>query len=475
MKKQKLKVLFIASECAPVVKVGGLGDVIGSLPKALKKIGVDVSVLIPKYRKIKGINPKLKKSFKIDFGDKKEKVTLYKAKIPNSEVSLYLLENKKYISSGGVYFSSSAMAFTQKEINRFAFFSKAAIPFISEFNPDIVHCHDWHVGIIPDLLKKENIRIPSIFTIHNLANQGFSQLGILRKLSFIKTPSALINWDAQDGNLDFILQGIVSSDILTTVSPSYAKEVMTPDFGEGLNEILKAREARIFGILNGIDYGVWNPQKDEKIFRKYSIKNYKKKKAENKKALQEKLGLPNDSKVPVLAMISRLTWQKGFDLMLDIFDKILEQKVQIVILGVGEKVLEKSLKTKERKNKTKVSVNIKFDERLAHQIYAGADIFIIPSRFEPCGLCQMIAMRYGTVPVVRKTGGLADTVEDKKTGFVFEEYKPSALFEKIKQALNLYSNKRKWQDLIVAIMKKDFSWKKSAKEYLKIYKKLIDI
>ena len=488
-----------AAECAPFVKVGGLADVIGSLPKALHKLGVDVRVVVPKYQEISNLKSQISNKFKIPnfkfktkFGGT-ETVEVYEAKLPGSEVPIYFLENQKYLSGGGVYFSKDAVASEQKEIERFAFFSKAVGEFVKkgEWKPDVVHCNDWHTGLVPNLVKSEKLKVKSsgalrpatVFTIHNLANQGFSDLSILKNFDSVTQESELIKWDAEDDNLDLMLQGITAADIINTVSPTYAKEILTPEFGEGLHEVLKAREGRLYGILNGIDDQIWDPRTDSKIEFNYSLKDGLAGKVGNKIYLQKELGLAASPERPVIGIITRLAEQKGLDLLLDIFEEVLGLGAQLVILGVGDPEMEQELKVKSEKSgqagersSIKVEKNFafinRFDEELAHRIYAGSDLFLMPSKFEPCGLVQIIAMRYGALPIVRATGGLKDTVEDGETGFVFEEYSPEALFAVIERAVGRFGVKNvEFRQMIARAMRADFSWKHSAQEYLQLYQK----
>lgn len=493
MEEKKLKVLVAAAECAPFVKVGGSADVIGSLPKALHKLGVDVRVVIPCYKEVKNLKLKAKScssKFKVKFGGTEE-VAVYESKLPGSEVPIYFLENQEYLSGGGVYFSKDAVASEQKEIERFAFFSKAVGEFVKkgEWKPDVVHCNDWHTGLVPGLLKLEaggsklermlearswkssvqhrasfqasSVKRPvSIFTIHNLANQGFSELGLLKNFDSVTQESELIKWDAEDDNLDLMLQGITASDVLNTVSPTYAKEILTPEFGEGLHEVLKAREGRLYGILNGIDDQIWDPRTDSKIEFNYSLKDGLAGKVGNKVYLQKELGLAASPERPVIGIITRLAEQKGLDLLLDIFEEVLGLGAQLVILGVGDPEMEQELKVKSEKLKVEKNFAFinRFDEELAHRIYAGSDLFLMPSKFEPCGLVQIIAMRYGALPIVRATGGLKDTVENGETGFVFEEYSPEALFAVIERAVGRFGVKNvEFRQMIARAMRADFS------------------
>lgn len=475
-----MQVLIIASECAPLVKVGGLGDVIGSLPKALRYLGINVSVAIPLYQHLlKNFSEPFVK-FSINFGGKKEEVFVVKGILPHSEVPLLLFGNHFYISSGGVYLDPSAFASSQQEIERFAFFSSAVVQFLKNQTEevDVIHLNDWHTGLIPNLLRKENISLSSIFTIHNLANQGFSNLSLMEKLSFSKKGDRLLSWDAQDDNLDCILQGIIGADVISTVSPTYAQEILTPEFGEGIEEVLKSREGRIFGILNGIDTEIWNPRKDPFIFSHYDSTSWKRGKKNNKIFLQKRLNLRPDLENPLLGMISRLTSQKGVDLLCHVIPKIMEKNIQLVILGKGDKKLEEKLQIREKEfsKSGNISVKIEFDEQLAHQIFAASDFILMPSRFEPCGLPQMIGMRYGVLPIVRKTGGLADSVKDGVTGFSFVSYTDQALWQTMEQAVSIFMEKKQqYQEMVDNALKQDFSWKRSAREYMKLYQKAIEV
>jgi starch synthase len=487
-KPAKLKVLIAASECAPFAKVGGLADVIGSLPKALHKLGVDVRVVIPRYQQLNLPNNGTMKQFShffVDFeeGQEEQEVKVYESKLPDSEVPIYFFKNDKYLSSGGIYFSKDAFVSSQEEIKRFAFFSKAVAEFLrASLVIGVVHANDWHTGMIPNLTKNSKFKIQNyqpatVFTIHNLANQGFADLSILKNLNSVTAESQLIKWDAQDDNLDFMLQGITNADVVSTVSPTYAKEILTPEFGEGLHQVLKAREARLFGILNGIDYDVWNPATDPLLEFNYDLtKNLEEglsKKLGNKLHLQKHLGLKIDEKVPLMGMVNRLAAQKGLDILLDTLPEILDLGPQLVILGVGDPELEKRLSTINNQQSTigNFAFINRFDEELAHRIYAGADLFLMPSQFEPCGLVQLIAMRYGALPIVRGVGGLKDTVKDGETGFVFGEYSPEALIATVERALACCGLQTPaYRPMVKAAASQDFSWEARAKEYLHLYK-----
>jgi starch synthase len=487
VKRQKIsngvKVLFVASECTPIAKVGGLGDVIGSLPKALKDLGVDVRICLPKY----AIIDFKKYKFELinrDIKVKDEKVKIYQGFLPESEprslgdkVPVYLLENEKYFGENGVYFEKSAFVSSLKEIERFLFFSQAILEIFSALNwqPDIIHCHDWHTAIVPLLLKTKTWKLePKILlTIHNLANQGEWKVAEIFDFLDLKDSEieSLKIRNGEDGNFNIFQQGILNSDLLNTVSPNYAKEILTKEYGEGLENSLLQRKKELFGILNGIDYTFFNPETDPDLKKNYSKKNLEGK-IENKLELQKVLNFKKDPRIPLFSFIGRLTPQKGIDLIIKIIPELVKMDCQFVFLGVGMENYEKKLLELSQRYPQNISAQIKFDPVLAQKIYGGADIFSMPSRFEPCGLGQMIAMRYGTIPIARQTGGLTDTIENKKTGFLFKEYKAEAFLETIKTALNLYQDKKAWQKLVKEAMKKDFSWKKSAREYLKLYQVL---
>ncbi|MFH1565920.1 MAG: glycogen synthase [bacterium] len=488
-----MKVLVVASECTPVVKVGGLGDVVGSLPKALKKLGIDVRIVIPGYKDIvslesKETNPQIEsRKFAIHYGSEAQKITLHQTTLPDTDIPLYFIENEKYISNGGVYMDPSAFASSQEEIERFAFFSKAVVElFVSRedvFFPDIVHCNDWHTGMVSQLIKVEaryiELKRPAtIFTIHNIANQGMSATDVIDRLDGEElSKSQFIKWDSADDNLDFIMQGILGSDVINTVSMTYSEEIKTSEYGEGLNEVIKAKEARVFGILNGIDNLAFNPSTDTHLKINYSLDSVDsvlKGKAANQKLLKRELNL-KENDLPLIGLVSRLTIQKGIDLFVSSMDEMINMGFQIVILGTGDKTIENTIISKM--SDLKLSGNcagiIKFDEGIARRVYASSDIFVIPSRFEPCGLTQMIAMRYGAVPVVRAVGGLKDTVKEGVTGFLFNEFNQIEFLSAIKRAKRVYDDKSLWEKVVSNCIMADFSWDKSAKEYVLLYGKAL--
>jgi starch synthase len=474
MKTKNLKVLFAASECTPIAKVGGLGDVIGSLPKALKKLGVDVRIVIPEYKIVKTKRHKFSlKATKVKV--KNSQINVFQGFLPESRVILYLLEKEQYFAENGIYFEKSAFVSSFKEIQRFLFFSLAVLETFQNINwrPDILHCHDWHTAIIAPLLKSKNWKIKpkTLLTIHNLANQGkWRTSNVLRFLSLEGNEINSIEGKDERKKLNILAQGILNADLLNTVSPTYAKEILTKKYGEGLEKILLKRKKDLHGILNGIDQERFNPREDSNIKTNYSVRSLIKKK-ENKVALQGVFNLPGRD-VPLFGFISRLTYQKGVDLIEKIIPWLVNSESQLVILGTGEKKYEETLSRLTKKYPYNISARIKFDPVLAQKIYAGSDFFLMPSRFEPCGLGQLISQRYGTIPIVRETGGLSDTVEEQKTGFLFKRYKLGSFWKAVKRALNIYRDKKKLELMQKRTMKKDFSWKNSAKEYLKLYNKL---
>jgi len=480
MGKKKLKVLFVASECTPIAKVGGLGDVVGSLPKALKELGVDVRICLPKYQ-IVGF-----KKYKFDLISgkikvKNEKIDIWQGFLPENDVPVYLLDNEKFFGKNGVYFERSAFVGSFKEIERFLFFSQAVLEILPaiDWRPDIIHCHDWHTAILPVLAKLQirdsKFEIRNLLTIHNLANQGkwrAKEIFYFFNLKGKETESLKIR--DREGNFNILQQGILNADLINTVSPTYAKEILTNEYGEGLEESLIKRKKELFGILNGIDEKRFDPETDPDLKINYSYQNLERK-IENKIHLQEILNFKKSPEIPLFGFIGRLTSQKGIDLIIEIIPQLVKIGCQLVILGVGIADYEKKLLELSQKYPQNISSQIKFDPVLAQEIYAGADIFLIPSKFEPCGLVQMIAMRYGAIPIGRKTGGLVNTIEDGKTGFLFEKYETKTFFQTIKKALNLCQDKKEWQKIQKRAMRKDFSWQKSAIEYLKLYKKLLKL
>lgn len=463
------KVLFVASECSPLVKVGGLADVVGALPQDLKDLGIDVRICLPKYQVIDSEKYKFEPVSKNIFL-KNEKVNIYRGFLPQSRVVVYLLENEKYLSQNGIY---------SNEIKRFLFFSQAVLQIFPAIDwlPDIIHCHDWHTSIIPLLLRSEanNLKFKNLLTIHNLAQQGkWNAEEVLDFLSFKNEKIKSLEIRDKIGDFNVLQQGILNADLINTVSFNYAREILTQEHGQGLEEHLLKRKNDLFGILNGIDNKKFNPETDPDLKSNYSFRNFEKK-IENKSYLQEFLNFKKDQKIPLFGFIGRLDFQKGIDLIIQVIPQMVKKGCQLVILGTGNSDYENKILQISQKYPQNISSQIKFDAVLAQRIYAGIDAILIPSLFEPCGLIQMISMRYGTVPVARKTGGLADTIEEGKTGFLFKEYNAESFLTAINKVFEAYQNRKDWLELTERAMEKDFSWKNSALEYLKLYKKLLNV
>ncbi len=459
-----------AAEAAPFAKVGGLADVVGSLPPALSGLGVDVRVIMPLYGSISRRKYGLKKKIPrivICAGGRDHIINVWEGRLPRTRVRAYFIEEPGYFGSEEVYAKKN-------NAERFLFFSLAclhALPHL-KFRPDIIHCHDFHTALIPDLLKAHNFSwfrdTKTVFTIHNLNYQGASGLEVLSTGGLSAHALKSLSRDARDGDINFMVQGILGADAVTTVSETYAREITTRVYGAHLDNIMRRRRDDLTGIVNGIDTDFFDPAKDKFIKKNYSPKSFKGKIAD-KLYLQKKLGLPVDPKIPIAGLVSRLVEQKGTDL---IDEKVVSLDCQFVVLGTGKQPYEDSLKKLAKKYPSKVSAQITFNLRLAQEIYAGADIFLMPSRFEPCGLGQMIAMRYGTVPVARATGGLADTI-NKNTGFLFKKFTSGALRQALASALHVYYHKpRQWRKMQINGMRKDFSWDNSARKYLSLYRKL---
>lgn len=473
-----MKILFIASECAPIVKVGGLADVVGSLPNALKKLGINVSVVIPFYPSIK-IKDGLKlreANVPLSFGGRKEAFDLWQTYLPfrgaknKNLVPLYLVKNDKFFSPNVYFEKDASSAGNVKEAASFFFLSAAGVKAAEILKPDVLHCHDWHTALAAYLVRAADFQPKTVLTIHNLEYQG----------SYARR--AVKNLLAIDGRglVNCLKIGILNADLITTVSPTYAKEILTKEFGAGLESCLRKRQDSLAGILNGLDDFRFNPQSDPALKSRYSFASLERK-LENKTFLQKRLFGKVRLEIPVLGIISRLADQKGLELIMKIFDRLMEKDLQFVLLGRGADAYEKFFEKRAKKLPQKFSAKIGFNENFAHQIYAGADMFLMPSRFEPCGLGQQIAMKYGTVPIGRATGGIKDTVKSvvveggkaEGTGFLFKKYDPSEFFRAIEKALDLFDNKKIWRQIQINGMRQDFSWEKSAKTYVSLYKKLI--
>ncbi len=476
-----MRIVFVASEGVPYSKTGGLADVVGALPKALAGLGHEVEVLLPRYRMTKPGRPILSmKSVTLPLASGFRFASIQDGGEANG-VHTFLVDLPKYFDREGLYQDKGQDYPDNAE--RFAAFSLAALEFSkrSAAPPDILHCHDWQSALVPIYLRHLYAedeflsRTSVVFTVHNLGYQGLFPPHILPHISL---HAGLFTIDGLEfyGKVNLLKGGIVYSDFITTVSRKYAEEIQTPEYGCGLEGVLMSRAERLEGILNGVDYEAWDPATDKLLAANYTPESLEGKKA-CKKALLEKMAVaaPVLSR-PVIGIVSRFAAQKGFDLIADIAERLAELDLYIVALGTGEPVYEELFRTMAAKYPGKFLVKVAYDNTLAHQIEAGSDMFLMPSRYEPCGLNQIYSLKYGTVPVVRATGGLDDTIEpfDGKTGtgFKFSEYSPQALFKVIHQALEVFRQPKAWQRLMLNGMRKDFSWTSSAKQYAKIYQAL---
>jgi starch synthase len=472
------KILFVSSEVYPLIKTGGLADVCSSLPKALTELGQDIHIIIPNYPSLKTVGDvHFLCSLRID----NHPINILETTIPDSSVIAWLVDCPElFNTTGNPYLNEQGLPWANSA-ERFALFCRVAVEVAMDkvnrnWKPDIVHCNDWQSGLVPALLSMEADRPKTVFTIHNMAYQGLFPVASVYALNL---PGQLWNPNGLEfhGMLSFIKGGIAYADRITTVSPTYALEIQTPAFGYGLEGLLAYRSHNLIGIINGIDMDEWNPETDPHIHQRYSIESLPEKQY-NKTELQRRVNLPVNDSVPLFGLISRLVEQKGIDMIIECLPEMMTLPMQLVLLGNGDKVYEQRLQNLARLYPDKIVIIIDYNESLAHLIEAGSDVFLMPSRFEPCGLNQMYSQRYGTIPIVRKTGGLADTVVDalpeslanhSATGIVFKEAHAGALLEAIKRALLLYSNHAAWQQMQTNAMRKDFSWHRSAEQYLALY------
>jgi starch synthase len=480
-----MKICFVSSESDPFIKTGGLADVSGSLPLALTQLECEVKIFLPLYDLIDTIKYNINaiegiKDVEVKIGEKSVFFNLYTCKLHNTSIDVYFVDCSKYFHRKKVYTNDP------DEDERFILFQKAV--FISlqklQWSPDIIHCNDWQTGLIPAFLKKDYYSYDlfkntvSVFSIHNIAYRG-----LFDKSSFLKTNFPLEDFQPfspfELNNLFcFIKAGISYAEIVTTVSPTYAKEIQTSEFGAGLEGVLVERKDDLYGIINGINSELWNPEKDKLIPFNYTYSTLDNK-IKNKKELLRKVKLEFSENTPLLGIVSRFAWQKGFELFEPIIEKLLSKNLQLIVLGEGESKYEEFFRKISEKYPEKITVFVEYNNELAHQITALSDIFLMPSKYEPCGLNQMYSLKYGTVPIVRKTGGLADTVRDVDeyietgNGFTFTDFDSTQFFDTIERALSYFKNKEKWKAIVKTGMKEDFSWTNSAKKYMEIYEKAI--
>ncbi len=476
--ERPLRILILAAEIVPFAKVGGLADVVGALPKSLAELGHDVRLAMPRYGQVDPERFKLNTvldAVTVNMTNFHVQVSVRQGAIGDA-VPVYMIDAPRYFERENIY------GYTD-DGERFILFCRAALEAMRalDWSPDVIHCNDWHTGIVPNWLHTIYHEDPfyatsaTVYTIHNLAYQGIFGYRIL-EVAGVADHGFLYPQIPELANVvDLMGRGILFADAVTTVSERYAQEILTPNFGEKLDHLLRSRHERLFGILNGIDYQEMNPATDRYIHTPFDADSLDKR-AENKRALQEQAHLPVRSDVPLLAMISRLANQKGFDLLAQIAQPLLAQSVQFVVLGIGDQHYHEMFQNLAARYPEQVAIFLTFNTELAQRIYAGSDMFLMPSRFEPCGLGQLIAMRYGSVPIVRSVGGLADTVQEydphtgEGNGFTFTNYDPWELFAAIVRALEVYRFTDIWRTLQQRGMAADHSWQASARRYVEVYR-----
>jgi len=487
-----MNIAMVTPEVVPFSKTGGLGDVVGALPHALEKLGHDVVVFSPLYSMVRSSAEQLgialeespAGTISVQVGDFEVKGRVMQASMPGTQATAYFLENDAYYDRPGLYVSPADGTDYQDNSERFIFFCRGVLEACKAMGlvPDVFHCHDWQTGLIPVYLKHlyqdDFPRSASVFTVHNVAYQGLFWHWDMKLTGL---PWELFNWRMLEyyGNLSFLKAGLVGADKLTTVSKKYAEEIQTEKYGLGLEGVFRDRVDDLTGIVNGVDYTVWSPESDPALPANYSAEDLSGK-AACKKALQEAFNLPQEADVPVMGMIGRLVNQKGLDLLTEALPNLMDEPLQLVVLGTGERLYHDLLEQATGRYPDKVGARLDFDESLAHLIEAGSDLFLMPSRFEPCGLNQLYSMKYGTVVVVSETGGLADTVSDYgpedgpgaqgSTGFVFPPDDVKGMTTAIKRALRLYrEGSEKWRALMLRGMSQDWSWERSARQYVEVY------
>ncbi|MFP4466377.1 MAG: glycogen synthase GlgA [Candidatus Goldiibacteriota bacterium] len=484
--EKKLKILFAASEAVPFAKTGGLADVAGALPKALREMGHDVRLVMPGYSSISkekfNIKPTGKK-VTVDIALTEHVGEIYETTIPDTDIPVYFIQSGSFFDREELYRTPQGEYWDNAE--RFMFFSRAAVEMMKTvgFQPDVVNCSDWHTGLVPVYLKtiysgdKFYSSIKTVYSIHNIAYQGVFGKDKLSHAGFgweLYNPEQLEFY----GGINYMKGGMVFSDVINTVSERYKEEIQTGEYGYGLDGVLRARSSDLRGILNGIDYTQWDPRTDKLLDVNYGPQNMEKK-TELKKKLLAAAGLDYYENIPLIGLVTRLDDQKGLDFIAAIIDEMMKFNIQFIVLGTGEERYHNMFYEMKDRYPEKIGVNIKFDNRIAHNIYGGSDMFLMPSRFEPCGLGQLISLKYGTVPIVRETGGLADTVAQynfktkQGNGFVFKGYNPWELMQTIRIAVDAYKNKTVWKRIVSNGMKQNFSWDEAAKKYVEMYKDII--
>ena len=479
---KRLKVLFVSAEVEPFAKTGGLADVAGSLPKELSLLGHDVRIVMPRYGFIDE-KTEYVSDFPVEMGDRKETCIIKQSNIADAEqnkIPVYFIENHHYFNREGIYCYND-------DAQRFILLCKAALEMLPHigFRPDIIHCNDWHTGPVCLMLKEKYGRLDyykdmaTVFTVHNLEYQGNFDAGVT---CFLNLEEGYFTSEKAEfyGMFSFMKCGLVYSDIINTVSRQYAGEILTSAYGERLEGVLQSRKKDLYGIVNGISYDEFNPREDQCLYKNFDKNSFELKK-ENKTALQKKLKLSKSPK-PLMGIVTRLTGQKGLELLISCIEDVIEKEaVQLVVLGLGDEYYYKAFSNLHSKYPENVAAVFEFNGELAKRIYAACDMFLMPSRFEPCGLGQIISLRYGTIPVVRATGGLAETIQDYDSdnihgnGFSFEEFSVTGFKKTLERAIAVYKQKpEEWKKLIVRALESDFSWKKPAKAYLELYERAVE-
>lgn len=491
MKSKKLKIAFAAAECVPYAKTGGLADVAGSLPIDLAELGCDVKVFIPKYARIDESRYRLKYNWDIGempirINDVIRSVHVHQSKLPNSKIDVYFIDCPHYFYRHRIYTDD------HDEDERFTLFSKAVIEILQrlQWAPDVIHCNDWQTGLLP-LFIKDNYswdrlfdNTATLFTIHNIGYQGLFSKSVLTSAEIDAKHFYSGGPVEQNGAVSFMKAGISFSDLINTVSNTYSHEILTSEYGAGMELALNNRKDDLYGVLNGADYNVWNPETDPHLPYHYTINDLSGKYL-NKRFLLKHFGLEPDENIPLIGIVSRMVLQKGFDIFTDALNDLMQLDAQWIILGSGEDRFESLFRWLSNELPGKVGAYIGYNDELSHLVEAGSDMFLMPSRYEPCGLNQIYSLKYGTVPIVRKTGGLADTVKDwdeqnhygfkDGNGFSFYDYSGFALFKSVDRAVNTFKHKNIWKKIQTNGMKADFSWAKSAEKYIELYKMAKDM
>lgn len=487
-----MHLVFVASEAVPFAKTGGLADVVGALPGTLSQLGHKVTVIMPCYKRCLPFVklPSYRPAIEVNIGGKRISGMVKEAVSPSPGVRVLLIDQPDYFHRGGLYLDENGVDY-HDNCERFVFLCRAAFAALEamDLDVDVLHAHDWHTGLVPAYLRTLYRHHPrfrktaSIFTIHNIAFQGIFEH---RQYALTELPQWLYHFEGLEyfGRFSCLKAGIVYSDLVTTVSRNYAEEIQGPEFGVGMDPVLRHRGDRLAGIVNGIDYEQWNPATDSTLTARFDTSNWREGKRQCKDALRAELGLAQKGDAPLLGVVGRLTDQKGLDLMVQILGELLHSDVQLVVLGTGDARYEGYLERMSKMAGAKLATRIQFDEGLARRIYAASDMFLMPSRFEPCGLSQLYSLRYGTVPIVRAVGGLVDTVVDTNpatimnetaTGFHFHHYTPAAFLSAIRRALKLYADDQAWGAIVERGMTQDWSWLKSAHQYVDLYQRAMSL